>query len=190
MKLSVALIFAAVFFSLSCSLDYGKEVFVKDKIPEFIFINTSFARYENNKKTAELSADRLEQYKSDNASFASNTRFKTWSQDGTVQTEGKCGLLGMDTENEIYTLFNDIEIKNSDPELEISAQNLKWNAKTEQLASGKTDTVRIQKNDVEVSGRGFSARSITNAFKFESDTEGTIIQQETSENAEEEETVQ
>ncbi|MBE6353104.1 LPS export ABC transporter periplasmic protein LptC [Treponema sp.] len=186
MKLSVALITMTAVFSFSCSLDYGKEVFVKDKIPEFIFINSSFARYENNKKTAELSADRLEQYKSDNASFASNTTFTTWSHDGTIQTEGKCGLLGMDTKNEIYSLFNDIEIKNSDPKLEINAQNLKWNAKTEQLASGKSDTVRIFKNDVEVSGKGFSASSITNAFKFESETEGTIIQQDSTENAAEE----
>lgn len=178
MKFSIVTVSLLSAFSLSCSLDYGKQVFIKDTVPEFIFIKSNFSRYENNKKTAELTADRLEQYKSDGASFANNSTFKTWNDKNEIQTQGSCELLGIDSKNEVYSLFNNIKLKNKEPSLELSAENLKWNAKTEQLISGKKDTVTIIKDDTEVTGKGFSASSISNTFSFESDITGTIIQEE------------
>ncbi|MCR5218869.1 LPS export ABC transporter periplasmic protein LptC [Treponema sp.] len=168
-------------FSLSCSLDYGKEISVKDSVPEFIFISPSFLRFENNKKTAELTADKLEQYKSDSASFASNSTFTTWNESSEIQTQGSCQLLGIDSKNEVYTLFNDIKLLNKNPDLQITAENLKWNAKSEQLTSGKNDTVTIIKEDTQVTGKGFSASSISNKFSFQSDIEGTITQNQEEE---------
>ena len=171
---------AAVFF-LSCSLDYGTEKNVKDKVPEFVFINTHLTRYENAEKTMEMDADELEQYASDRSCYAKNPSFITLNEKGEVDTSGSCSLLAMDTKNEIYTLFDKIKLVNNEQNMQISADNLKWNAKTEQLTSGADDYVELFRDDVEIFGRGFSASGITLSFAFGYDVSGTITKKEDNE---------
>ena len=177
----IVLAIQTVFFSallISCSLNYDEQVKSEGVVPEFTFTNAKFSRYEGKKKSMELDAESLEQYKSDSASFAKNATFRTWKKDGTLETEGKCILLGLNTNDKIYTMFNDIILKNFEQELEIHAQNLKWDGATEQLVSGKNDTVRIKRGDLELEGKGFSASGLSKSFSFSQRVNGTIIEKE------------
>ena len=185
MRLPVLSAAALLFFS--CSLDYGTQASVKDKVPEFVFTKTHFTRYEDSKKTMEMDADELEQYASDRSCYAVNPRFITMDETGKIDTTGSCSLLSMDTKNEIYTLYDKIKLKNNEQNMEIIADNLKWNAKTEQLTSGTDDYVELFRDDVQIYGRGFSASGITYSFAFGYDVSGTIIKEETSEEEEKKE---
>ena len=159
---------------VSCSLKYDEVTDTTDSVPEFVFRNARYSRYENSKKSIYLSAGLLEQYKKDSASYARNAVFSTWDKNGTLDTEGKCYLLGINLNEEIYTLFNDILIKNTSQNFKIRAENLRWNGKTEQLTAGADETVYITKDDVELSGKGFSASGVNRNYRFSSSVNGTM----------------
>lgn len=160
----------------SCSLNYDEQVNSEGVVPEFIFTNTRFTRYENKNRTMELEAEKLEQYKSDSASFAKNAVFTTWKNDGSIDTKGSCVLLSINTTDKIYTLFNDIVLKNEGQNVEIHAQNLRWDGKSEQLVSGSNDTVHIKKDNLELEGSGFSASGVSQSFHFSKAVHGTITE--------------
>jgi len=172
----------------SCSLNYGTEQNPESSVPEFTFSQVAFIRYEDNKMSMDLTAEKLEQYKNDGSSFAKNAYFKTYDKDGILDTDGFCGLLSVNSKNEIYSLFDGISIKIYSQELSITADSLRFNAKTEQLTSGIDQTVTISKKDTSVSGTGFSASGVSRQYSFSNKIEGTVIEKdrENVENEEEE----
>lgn len=176
----------AILISLfsSCSLKYGTDLTEEEALPEFIFENSNFSRYNENVKTLELNANRLEQYKNGNSMYAKNVEFNIFDDNGALETTGSCGLMGADTNEKKYTLFDDIKISNQKDKLEISAQNLKWNGKTEQLISGLKDIVTIKKDNTELRGSGFSASGVTKSFSFTGSVSGSVETDENSENKE------
>ncbi len=158
----------------SCSLKYEDVNSIDKNTPEFTFKNASYSKYENSKKTMQLKADKLEQYKSDGAYFARNVNFSTWDKDEKLQSKGKCLLLGADTKKELYLLFNDISIQSQEQNLSIIAQSLKYDGKTEQLTSAEDDTVFVKRDDLTLEGKGFSASGVSKQFKFNSKISGTL----------------
>lgn len=132
------------------------------------------SRYEDNKVTLEMSAEILEQYKNSDESFAQKVEFFSYDDDGTLSTEGSCGLLMTDTKKEIYELYDDIKLFNHSEETNFYANVLKWNAKTEQLTSGRGDMVQIEKDDAVIRGTGFSASGISKDFSFRGTVTGDI----------------
>lgn len=172
---------AAVIFSFaSCSLDYGKAETSENEIPELSFSDAQYNRFEDNKKTMQVQAGKIEQYKNDNSSFAKNVHFKTWNTKEELDTEGKCGLIAADSKSEQYTLFDNISIQIYGQNIRLIAENLRWNGKTEQLTSGKHDAVSLERDDISVSGKGFSASGVSRSFLFRSKTSGTITTKEES----------
>lgn len=171
----------------ACSLDYGKTVNVEDAVPEFRFIDAHFSRYEDNKPSMEIEAERIEQYKSDGSSYAKNASFKTYDDDGTVDTEGSCNLLSADTKKETYIMFNDISVILHAQDMKIFADVLKYDGKTEQITSGRDDEVSIEKKDTVITGRGFSSSGVSKSFSFLTQVTGDITTDddaEPSDNAE------
>ena len=167
-------IFLSAISFFSCSLKYEDSNSIDKNTPEFTFKNASYSKYENNKKTMQLKADKLEQYKSDGAYFAQNVNFNTWDKNENLQSTGKCQLLGADTKKELYLLFNDISIQSEEQNLSIIAQSLKYDGKTEQLTSAQGDTVFIKRDDLSLEGQGFSASGVSKQFKFNSKISGTL----------------
>mgnify|MGYP002853800928 CR=1 FL=1 len=162
------------FFSLSCSLNYLKGENSEDTIPEFNFKNADYTRYESSKKNIVLRAEELEQYKSDNAIFAKNASFETFDSSGKSETSGECDLIAANTKKDIYTLYGNIELSLPKQDMQISADSLNFNKKTEQLTSGKNSEVRLTKKDVTMSGYGFSASGVNHSFSFIDTVLGTI----------------
>lgn len=151
---------------LSCSLKYGMTEYDETTIPEFTFNNINFDRYEDNNKSLNLFAEKMEQYKDGKSLYAKNIDFKLMDNNSTITTEGKCDLLSANTKDEEYILYENIEIKNTKDKMTVTANNLKWNGKTEQLTSGRNDIVSITKENTFIQGSGFSASGVSKKFSF------------------------
>ncbi len=165
----------AVFLAFtSCSLNYAKEENSEDMIPEFTFSNASFSRYEKANLTMELTAEKVEQYKTSGKSVAKQAEFHTFDAEKKPQTDGKCNIISADTKNKQYVLLGDIYLKIFSQDTEIYAESLKIDNKNEQITSGKDDEVTIAKKDTEITGKGFSASSLSNSFAFTQEVSGII----------------
>ena len=173
-KSSIIPLSIALLFSFSCSLNYLNSENSEGSIPEFSFKNARFTKYETGKKNISLKAEKLEQYKSDNAVFARNAEFETYTSEGKEETSGKCQLLSANTKKDIYTLYGDINLNLEKQDMRISAESLNFNKKTEQITSGKDSEVKLEKKDVVMSGYGFSASGVSKSFSFLTQVSGTI----------------
>lgn len=173
MKSAPVLYTAAVLLLSSCSLKYGMNTYDDSSTPEFIFSDVQFERYEDNKKTLSLDAEKMEQYKDGKSLYAQNLDFQIFDSSNEVSTEGSCRLLAADTKEEKYVLYDDIEINNKKDDMTVSADNLKWNGKSEQLTSGRNDMVSIKKGGTVIQGSGFSASGVSKKFAFTGVITGT-----------------
>ena len=180
--LTAALLVCAVLSS--CSLKYDEGESTEDDSPELEFVNVDYKKYEDKVMTSQIKADALEQYKSDDTAYAKNASFKSWNKKAELVAEGSCGYLGLDSDREVYVLFDDIYIDNVEQEFRLEAQSLKWSGKSQMLVSGKDDEVRLERDDVVVTGSGFSASADTRTFEFANPVSGVIT---TSDDDDEEE---
>ncbi len=169
----------------SCSLKYSETVDASKEIPEFSFRDASLTRYENKDITVQMDVAAMEQYKNSSTSYAQGIDFKAYGDKGNLSTEGKCDYLLTDTDAKQYELFGNIELKNYDDNTSFFAQSLRWNEKSEQLTSGKSETVRIEKDDTIIYGSGFSASGISKTFNFTGVVSGQIITSNSKEQADE-----
>ena len=158
----------------SCSLKYTETVHSEDKVPEFVFEDTKLVRYENTEPTLEVTAGTLEQYKNSNETYGKNIAFTAYDKKGQVETEGSCGILFADSGKKLYELYDDIELYNAPEKVRFQASALKWNGRSEQLTSGRSDMVKIEKDDTIMRGSGFSASAISKTFSFRGNITGTI----------------
>lgn len=180
LKSLIILLFAYNFFS--CSLNYGTEKTSEETVPEFSFLNSNYNKYEENKLSIEMKAKKMEQYKTNGDTYAESVVFKTYNDDGTVDTEGSCNLLSSNTKTKKYSLFDNIEINIYDQEMILFATSLYFNGTTEQLTSSQTENVLIKKKDTEIEGIGFSASGVSKKYAYDSNIKGKIISEETDEN--------
>ena len=182
----IGLLSLSAFLLLSCSLKYSDTADVDDIVPELSFTNTTITRYEDSLVTVEMSADTLEQYKDSSESYARNLSFKAYNNNEIV-TQGSCGYLFADTSKELYELFSGIELYNYSDKTNFFADILRWNKKTEQLTSAVNSTVRVEKDDTVMEGKGFAASGISKTFSFSGGVTGDIDTSDNkSENADEE----
>lgn len=182
-KVKKALFFSVTTFSLlSCSLNYGTEKNSEETVPEFSFTGAVFNRYEDNKISIQLEAEKLEQYKADGSSYAQAAKFKTYKEDGSLDTEGTCSLLASLTNEEKYSLFDNISINVYSEDLNIAASSLQFNGKTEQLSSSRNQKVTIRRKGTSITGTGFSASGVSHKFNFENQVSGSVQDQGSSQN--------
>lgn len=171
-----------IFLFSGCSLKYEESVSAEESNPEFVFYNTQLIRYEHDKPTVFVNAENIEQYKGSDSSYVKNVKFKTFNSKNEIDTEGSCGLLYTDTNKEIYELYDGIKLFSKANETNFYADILRWNAKTEQLTSGRTDTVRLEKDGTVIIGSGFSASGISGKFNFTGSVSGDIETKSKEEN--------
>ncbi len=131
-------------------------------------------RYENQQPTLEVTAGMLEQYKNTNETYGKDISFTSYDKKGQLETEGSCGIIYADTGKKIYELYDDINVYNAPEKMRFYASVLKWNGRSEQLTSGRSDMVKIEKDDTIMRGSGFSASGISKIFSFRGNITGTI----------------
>lgn len=173
MKKTFLICLTSILF-FSCSLKYGETVNVEESTPEFVFQDTKITRYEDKKISVEIEAGILEQYKDTSETFAKDIIFTAYDNEGEPKTEGNCGYLFTDTEEEIYELYDNIQLLNHDDKTKFFADVLKWDAKNEQLTSGRGNNVRIETDDTVMVGSGFSASGLSKTFVFTGSVTGDI----------------
>ena len=158
-----------------CSLKYTEDVrSAEDIVPEFVFSDAQFSRIEDSRETISMHAARLEQYKGGSKTYGKNISFMMHDNQGKTDTEGSCGMLASDSDTEKYILYDNISIFNHPRNVKIHADELRWNGKTEQLTSGRTDTITVTKEGTTIHGSGFSASGISNTFTFTGTVSGTV----------------
>lgn len=131
-------------------------------------------RYEDLKPSLEVEASTLEQYKGTNETFGKDVSFISYDKEGKVETEGSCGIIFADTGKKLYELYDDINLYNTSEKMRFYANMLKWDGRSEQLTSGRSDMVKIEKDDTIMRGSGFAASGISKKFSFRGNITGTI----------------
>ncbi|MCR5494656.1 MAG: LPS export ABC transporter periplasmic protein LptC [Treponema sp.] len=183
MKVSLLLIIVLIFSG--CSLRYNSSYQDEADVPEFIFTDATFTKYEDNTKKLSLSAASLEQYSQNNSMYAKDVSFQLLNKAGEVETEGSCHILAANSDDEKYTLFDQIKVKNFKEDFEVTADTLRWNGKSEQLTSSRNDMVSIKKGDTFMMGSGFSASAVSKSFSFTGVISGEFTKDEENNEAEE-----
>ena len=173
----------SILLSTSCSLKYSETVNSEDKVPEFVFEDTKLVRYEDNKPSLELTAGTLEQYKDSDETYGKDISFVSFDEEGKPETQGSCGIIFADTGKKVYELYDDINLYNAPENMRFYASVLKWNGVSEQLTSGRSDMVKIEKDDTIMRGSGFSASGISKTFSFRGNITGTIETSDEQEDA-------
>lgn len=173
MKKHFLLVFVFIFLS-SCSLEYEKEENPENTTPEFTFTNANFSRVEKDKKKMLIVAEKIEQYKTDSTSFAKNVKFNTFNDEEKDEIEGNCNFIFVNTINERYMLFGNIEMNMISQNMKIKAESLNFDKKNEQITSEINQKVTIRRNDIEISGIGFSASGVSKKFAFLKEVSGEI----------------
>ena len=186
-KQILAITISSLFIFLGCSLKYSQSYQDESNVPEFIFTDAVYTKYEDDAKKLSLSAGVLEQYKEGNSMYARDVSFQLLKKTGEIETEGSCKLLSANSDEEKYTLYDDIKIKNFDENLEVTAGSIRWNGKSEQLTSSRNDMVTIKKGDTTMQGSGFSASAISKKFAFTGVITGEFEKNEDSDNNSKEE---
>ncbi|MCI6545689.1 MAG: LPS export ABC transporter periplasmic protein LptC [Spirochaetia bacterium] len=186
-KRILAITISSLFIFLGCSLKYSQSYQDESNVPEFIFTDAVYTKYEDDAKKLSLSAGVLEQYKEGNSMYARDVSFQLLKKTGEIETEGSCKLLSANSDEEKYTLYDDIKIKNFDENLEVTAGSIRWNGKSEQLTSSRNDMVTIKKGDTTMQGSGFSASAISKKFAFTGVITGEFEKNEDSDNNSKEE---
>ena len=181
-KRILAITISSLFIFLGCSLKYSQSYQDESNVPEFIFTDAVYTKYEDDAKKLSLSAGVLEQYKEGNSMYARDVSFQLLKKTGEIETEGSCKLLSANSDEEKYTLYDDIKIKNFDENLEVTAGSIRWNGKSEQLTSSRNDMVTIKKGDTTMQGSGFSASAISKKFAFTGVITGEFEKKEDSDN--------
>ena len=181
-KRILAITISSLFIFLGCSLKYSQSYQDESNVPEFIFTDAVYTKYEDDAKKLSLSAGVLEQYKEGNSMYARDVSFQLLKKTGEIETEGSCKLLSVNSDEEKYTLYDDIKIKNFDENLEVTAGSIRWNGKSEQLTSSRNDMVTIKKGDTTMQGSGFSASAISKKFAFTGVITGEFEKNEDSDN--------
>ena len=175
-KKQVSLIVLAVFFSISCSIDYGKAKRESEKRPNIVFKNIKVDRYEQNNTQLTVECERLEMYTKDKIWVGKDIEFVQFEKN-TSNDEflGKAGLILIDNQKEEYFLSNSVEFNAKKDKLKISSPALYWMKKGSLLASPHDALVSIEKeNEMSIKGSGFIANTASKEFELTYEIEGEI----------------
>lgn len=167
-----------IFLMTSCSLRYEKKQVTESDRPDFIFQDVKFVRYEKKEKTLAFSAENLEEYTKSNSLYAKKLSFFIF-ENNELSAKGTSNYLSADQKNEVYSFIDDVSFESRPNDFFLKTKNLKWNAKNEQLVSGKNDTVHITRqiengSSVDIYGSGLKLDTSDYSFSIRYHAEGCI----------------
>ncbi len=179
MKLSRACapLCVAALCSLSCSFDYSDAADKEPPQPEIVLDEAVASRFSSAKLSIAFSAERLELYDADSVWAGSDVAFTQFSEDGTgsVEAEGKAGLMLVDNANEIYSLGASVAFNVKSEGMSFDASDLRWEKKTNWLYAPKDGLVMISRNDgTTIQGTGFIADTLGWRYEMNQSAEGTM----------------
>ena len=81
------LLLLSILIISGCSLRYNSSFQDEANVPEFIFTDATFTKYEDSTKKLSLSAETLEQYSEGNSMYAKGVSFKLLNKEGEIETQ-------------------------------------------------------------------------------------------------------
>ncbi|MGP1437890.1 MAG: LPS export ABC transporter periplasmic protein LptC [Treponema sp.] len=175
-KKQVSLIALIMFFSISCSINYGSSQRELEKRPNIVFKNIKVDRYEQNNTQLAVKSERLEMYSKDKMWVGKNIEFVQFEKNtNNDEFLGKAGLILIDNQKEEYFLSNTVEFNSKKDKLKITSPSLYWMKKESLLASPHDAFVSIEKeNEMSIKGSGFIANTSSKEFELTHEIEGEI----------------
>jgi len=163
---------------LSCSFNYGNDAFSNKMIPEMVLTGVEASRYKDARLSMVLSADMLEMYDTDQIWAGEKVSFLQYTSDGTgtLEAEGKAGMLLVDDSSDIYSLGESATFHSVKDNLTFSAEDLRWTKQTHRLSSPVDGKVEIEKSDGSIiSGTGFFADTLARQYEFSKPVTGKLV---------------
>lgn len=154
----------------SCSLKYHRETISEENVPQISFEQAKLIQYSDNKKIVQLDCQLYEQYKNSGEIYIKNSDFLLYNSDEKVTSNATANLISVN--NKVYEFFDGLDFFDNEQNTKIVAQTVKWNENTEQLVSAKNQDVTIKKDNLEITGKDFSASIISNTFLFSGQVHG------------------
>lgn len=147
-----------------------------ESYPEMILEDAIVERYENSSLSIKVNARVLEIYDKDRMWAGSDVAFTQLAGNGEIDSEGSAGLLLIDNNSEVYTLGNGSRFTLVADGMTLSAPDLRWVRKTQQLYGTVDGEVEITKEDGSVMrGTGFYADTLSRAFALEGGVSGSMV---------------
>lgn len=174
-KLCFMLYFLFIFSLSACSLKYQRETVSEETVPQISFEELVLTQYADDKKTLRLEGAVYEQYKKSGFIYAKDASFVIFDSDQAETSSATAKYISADTRNKIYEFFDGIQFLDNNQGTQIAGNTLKWNTSTEQLVSAKNQELTIKKDNLEITGKDFSASAISNTFLFSGPVHGQQI---------------
>ena len=174
-KLCFMLYFLFIFSLSACSLKYQRETVSEETVPQISFEELVLTQYSDDKKTLRLEGTVYEQYKKSGLIYAKDASFVIFDSDQKETASATAKYISADTRNKIYEFFDGITFLDNNQGTQIAGNTLKWNTSTEQLVSAKNQELTIKKDNLEITGKDFSASAISNTFLFSGPVHGQQI---------------
>ena len=170
-------LFPAAIFLLftACSLKYENSSNAENTVPEIISEVAVFSSVEDEKKLFSVKTEKMEQYQGSSRSCSKKLDFEFFNKDGILQAQGRCDFLYADENTGEYILCGNIKIEQTDNEITIFSESLKWNEQSQRLYGQKNEKVTLTKKNLTVEGTGFCASAADNQFSFSGNVHGTLI---------------
>ena len=132
----------------SCSLEYKEEEVSTSNIPEIIFNDAHYKKYEDGSLRVELTASQLEQYQKDSYLYGTDARF-TGYREGKPSLEGQSSAFAGDIAAENFTLVGGAQVSSLEDNTVFKSENIKWQGSSRQVTTGVSDMTEIFKEETD-----------------------------------------
>jgi len=179
-RLLPGLLLFPVFFIMACSFDYD-TVNEDNQDPDLIMKTVEYVRIEDGNPIIRVRADEVRRYEARHTMELDLFYFHQFNaapEDAKeipdINVRGNAGNARIETDTNNFSMQNGVffEVKSEDITLE--TEDLSWKDKERHLtAPGKLTITRS--NGTTLEGMGFSADTRKKSWEFESDVEGSIV---------------
>ena len=173
------LLFAA-FFITACSFNYD-TVNEEDQDPDMIMVMVEYVRIENGNPVIRVRADEVRRYESKHVmemDLFNFNQFNSAPEDvekiPDINVRGNAGKARVETDTNNFYMREGVFFEVNSEDVNLETEELSWQDKDRLLtAPGKLTITRSDGTTLE--GVGFSADTRKKSWEFESDVEGSIV---------------
>jgi len=177
--LFTVLLFLA-FLTAACSFDYDTQT-GDDEDPDLIMTYAEYVRIENSNPVFKVDADEVRRYEAKHAMEMDNFAFEQYNtapEDSekipNVNVRGFAGKARIETDTNNFSMSRGVYLEVSSEDVILETGDISWKDKERLLnAPGKLSITRS--NGTTLAGVGFSVDARKRSWEFESDVEGSIV---------------
>lgn len=169
---------------VSCSFTKGKkEKPKKIERPSIILNDSTYTVNSINEDRIIFTAKYLEVYDKRNTAKLEDLTFNQFDKEGNLILKGSCDLANIETERKDVVLNGNIKFHHIKEKMSLEGQTLKWSTDLKKLETNKNDELKLSyKDDISLTGKGFTGDLNTLDFTFYSSINGEINEKTSNNN--------